>query len=424
MAENEAACAAALQSIDITAFAHVPFSRSMRLGRGAATMVLRGALWIPVFLAWALAIEVFSYVLPVRILDPLGLIALIALIGAVVFWGIRHVAASSTELGTLGSEADFPAHALDQMVPQTGITLRALLGRTREFISGLGAHPMSIPTPRDAAVRRWRLLGSALAIGALSPFAIPAFKIQLLSGPLGGAVAGAVTSIAIIAGAALLRRAAALAQPSVDELRAVDPRRPILLLRSFRDDRLLAWQRMRTFSMAFDRRKRFEQALARTLQQLGPLVAVGAPDERVPQLGAARSYLLDAEWQDRVLAWMNDSLAIIMIAGSTDWIRWELHRAVERHLEHNLMILLPPDRASPRAAPGAGRDARWQNVCAALADTAWSPALAAVDVEHLLLCRLKPDGRVWAMTSGSDLAQDYQLAIILAIFDAFCRPAN
>jgi hypothetical protein len=415
MAGHETTADPLLRSIDIAAFAHKAFSQPVRLARGAASMLLHGALWIPVFAAWALAIEITSYVLPVRILDPLGLVAFIALIGAVVFWGIRRAAASSSELGTLGSAADFPAHTLDQVVPGAGITLRTLLERVRNFISGLGPRPSSILTARDTTARRWRLLAAALAVCALGSFAMPALRIQSLSGPLGGALAGAITSVAVLAGVAAARHAAALAQPSVDELRAVDRRRPVLLLRSFRDDQLLAWQRMRRFPVAFDRRKRFEQALARTLQQLGPLIAVGAPGERVPQLGAARSYLLDAEWQDKVLTWMHESLAIVMIAGPTEWIRWELHRAVERRLENSLLILLPPDRA-------AQRHARWQNICAALADTAWSQALAAVDVEHLLACRLKPDGRVWAITSRSNLAQDYQLAIILAMFDAFCRP--
>ena len=192
-----------------------------------------------------------------------------------------------------------------------------------------------------------------------------------------------------------------------------DKRKPVLLLRSFQDDMLKANQYFPTPIGTISLHRRFEQGIAGSLGAFGPLIAVGKPGEELPQIGAARAYLSDAEWQPAVLGWVEEALFIAMIAGATEWIRWELHRIVERGRIRHLFILLPPtvDKA------------RWDNVLAALAGTGWQAALATIDIRGLMLVQLRPDGRVIAIKrqGSAPFVQDYQLAIAIALYEEFCR---
>jgi len=67
---------------------------------------------------------------------------------------------------------------------------------------------------------------------------------------------------------------------------------------------------------------------------------------------------------------------------------------------------------------------RWKNVLAALAATRWATALTALDTKGLLLVLLRPGGSVVAIRrEGRDApyADDYQIALAIAIYDEFCR---
>ncbi len=97
-----------------------------------------------------------------------------------------------------------------------------------------------------------------------------------------------------------------------------------------------------------------------------------------------RTYLSDREWQEAVLGWIDESLLIVRIAGSTQWIQWELHRILEKERSRHLLILIPPDRESAllqKLERVSSRKDRWANVLASLADTEWSLALRSIDIE-------------------------------------------
>jgi len=109
---------------------------------------------------------------------------------------------------------------------------------------------------------------------------------------------------------------------TAEEVLAADPRKPVLYLRSFTvDDQLLlsapgrwAWlARLFTYTATVGP----EQELAFIMERVGPVVAIGKPGERLPELGAARRYAGDDEWRQVVGNFMDDSALVVIRAGET-----------------------------------------------------------------------------------------------------------
>lgn len=116
---------------------------------------------------------------------------------------------------------------------------------------------------------------------------------------------------------------------------------PVLLLRSFADDSA----RVRPTSLVKRlqlRRLRLEEVIASGLRSVGPFIAIGRPGEKLPLLGAHRAYFGDNEWQAAVRNWIDRSRIILMVAGTTPWVRWELSEILERQALGKLVVLLPP----------------------------------------------------------------------------------
>lgn len=73
-----------------------------------------------------------------------------------------------------------------------------------------------------------------------------------------------------------------------------------------------------------------DDALAKALKDIGPLVAVGLPRETLPPHGALRLYFSDEEWREKVGALMTISRLVIIQAGYTSGVEWEME-AARRH---------------------------------------------------------------------------------------------
>lgn len=103
-----------------------------------------------------------------------------------------------------------------------------------------------------------------------------------------------------------------------------DPRPPILYLRSFKDDLAM---------------RAHEEALSRILCEFGPFVAIGDPTEALPHLDASRDYVLDTEWQAIVVARMKRSQLVILLAGETAGLAWELEQC-RQELDPSRLVIL------------------------------------------------------------------------------------
>lgn len=135
-----------------------------------------------------------------------------------------------------------------------------------------------------------------------------------------------------------------------DEVLASDPRPPVVYLRSFSVDHQilvpghgagarLARPLMYTASVSP------EQEMAFVLDRIGPVVAIGKPAERLPELGAARLYVADDEWRAVVAGLMRDAALVVIRAGETENLWWEITEALTRCPRDRVLIVAlgPPE---------------------------------------------------------------------------------
>jgi hypothetical protein len=83
-----------------------------------------------------------------------------------------------------------------------------------------------------------------------------------------------------------------------------------------------------------------EEQLGEVLQPFGDLVAIGKPGETLPTPGAARLYASDAEWKKVVTDQMQTARLIVIRAGISGGLLWELKEVVQVVNPKKLLILI------------------------------------------------------------------------------------
>jgi hypothetical protein len=106
-----------------------------------------------------------------------------------------------------------------------------------------------------------------------------------------------------------------------------DVRSPILYLRSFSEEANEEGE--------YRDEAKSDEILALAVREVGPLVAVGNPGERLQSLGAARLYFENKEWRENVEALMSLSRFVIIQAGfssklNESGLEWEMLTAMKR----------------------------------------------------------------------------------------------
>jgi hypothetical protein len=165
-----------------------------------------------------------------------------------------------------------------------------------------------------------------------------------------------------------------IATPPADTALRLDPRPPILFLRSFREDgmhrdehdigdfisreegfafrfvpyldkvyklRMLLRIYMGVYELSL------EEELARYFRRLGPFVAIGRPGERLPTVGAARLYVSDDEWQAEVEALIRAAQVIVWQAGPTEGTWWEFAKLFEMVDPRRILLVVPNPMSRP-----------------------------------------------------------------------------
>jgi hypothetical protein len=120
---------------------------------------------------------------------------------------------------------------------------------------------------------------------------------------------------------------------SAEEALARDPRAPVLYLRSFdADTQLVVTGHSRVARAAgwlsYATSVSPEQELAFLLEGVGPVIAIGKPGERLPELGAARRYVANDQWREVVHRMMRDAALVVIRAGETENLWWEIEQAL------------------------------------------------------------------------------------------------
>jgi hypothetical protein len=123
----------------------------------------------------------------------------------------------------------------------------------------------------------------------------------------------------------LRRRDKRLGAETADEILDSDKRPPILYLRAFDTDRSTLW---------------YERRVRGALRKLGPLVAVGRPDDRRPLGHASRAYPR-SDWKRFVLDLAKRAQLVVVRIGTAPNLCWELEQLVARESPEKLVLCLP-----------------------------------------------------------------------------------
>jgi hypothetical protein len=120
-----------------------------------------------------------------------------------------------------------------------------------------------------------------------------------------------------------------------------DKRLPVVYLRSFKDDGKAAAPIVDPYFPASPVFFTEEEYLVDALNDFGPCVAIGQPGEKLPDLGAARMYLDDDEWQDKVRELLVSSRLVVLRAGYTQNFFWEVEQSIKIATPQKIIMLIP-----------------------------------------------------------------------------------
>jgi hypothetical protein len=172
--------------------------------------------------------------------------------------------------------------------------------------------------------------------------------------------------------------------PDADTVMATDRRRPVLYLRSFDEETyracvpgrfgkyfhglhqvqssdgfyllstkrvekklLLGPYRSRSLrrNLVGSHRSVFDEQLvfAEFMDLIGPYIAIGRPNEVFSNmdLGAAKKYVDDADWQNVVMEWLMNSAAVILDVGTSKGFLWEIEQVTTLSNPKKILLILP-----------------------------------------------------------------------------------
>ena len=163
-----------------------------------------------------------------------------------------------------------------------------------------------------------------------------------------------------VVGSRSLRASRRYLRVSLEQAQASDPRRPVLFLRSFRDDTVA----LRSPKAGFDfrlfnyteRNKSLDELLLEEGTSLGPVVALGNPTDAIPPYGAARAYLQNSDWQKMIADLMEQAIVIVICVDDTESLWWEIEFVVEHQYLNKTLFLLHPKYDSDKDVPDVVRN--------------------------------------------------------------------
>lgn len=204
------------------------------------------------------------------------------------------------------------------------------------FRSHWGRVPHGRPSPE---ARRSFTIAAIIYVAGL----VPAALATLAAGHI---VIGAIVyfPIAKIASRFWLRgrRQSMLA---IQAVRRLDPRSPVILLRSFGDDSLPLGKRDHLLSMTSHETLTLEQFVVDKVWRFGPVLAIGNPSDRLSPLGAAREYIPEDRWRASVQEYLKEAQRVVCILGGTPGLQWEYEQIQMLGKDEGTIIVFPPREA-------------------------------------------------------------------------------
>ncbi|MBZ5687482.1 MAG: hypothetical protein LAP86_20890 [Acidobacteriia bacterium] len=114
----------------------------------------------------------------------------------------------------------------------------------------------------------------------------------------------------------------------------MDSKPDVLYLRSFQTDPSTTYQHIAAGWTTE------EEDLGKVLKPFGDMVAIGQPGERLPVPGATRMYANQSEWKQVVLASMQSAPLVIIRAGNSPGLLWEMGQAIRTLEPERLLIFV------------------------------------------------------------------------------------
>jgi hypothetical protein len=177
-----------------------------------------------------------------------------------------------------------------------------------------------------------------LSYGYRTAFGEAAARVPFAERMLVSALIYAVLIAATLLCRRLFRIGAALRQPNAVELLEADSRPPVLYLRSFDDD---AAPDMTESVIPFAPVETIETRLSQVFRPIGPVVSIGRPGERLPEIGASRLYVSDDVWQQAVIHFLQRAVAVVILVGRSTGVTWEIETTLLTVPRERILFVFP-----------------------------------------------------------------------------------
>jgi hypothetical protein len=220
---------------------------------------------------------------------------------------------------------------------QTGRKQRITMSgdfRTQKSIKPANVHKK----PPKAAGLLWQVLGIVLVIAGAIVFII---NRGAISGYLPSIIIGTLSYLCMGGGIGLFNYGRKYSTPAAREILAQDKRKPVIYLRSFIDD---PWSAQTHANQSFLAWETEEEQIAGVMKEIGPFIAIGNPREKLPELGAARAYVGDNEWQRTVSILISHAQLVVLRPGTTPGFMWEVETVAKSVKPERLLFLIPYEK--------------------------------------------------------------------------------
>ncbi|TMQ05967.1 MAG: hypothetical protein E6J90_47515 [Deltaproteobacteria bacterium] len=255
---------------------------------------------------------------------------------------------------------------------------------------------------RRRRARAWSLLGWFLIFVGIGVGGGARDIVHDHFGYIGIVVAGVLGALTSMGGARCVIHAKRLRAPGAVDALAHDPRPPVVYFRPFAAD-VEGSQPLGSTSWQTN-----EEQLSAAMNVIGPLVAIGVPQEPLPVLGAARLYVDDSRWQATAHELMACAAIVLLRIGRSPGFWWEFTTAVRCLAPHKLVLLIPRDEAlyeefraasrrflpvalAPLTAWHKKKATRGDLKAVIFFDAAWSPSVVDVQTLRVPLLRGRPN---------------------------------
>lgn len=173
---------------------------------------------------------------------------------------------------------------------------------------------------------------------------LPADSLADLACPIIAVFIFALPSVVVpLFGLELLERGRRMREKDAISVLAKDHRAPVIYLRSFEDEDLIdpKMPSLFDFLRSLFLPKRYEPTLIKTLRRLGPVICIGKPGETYPEIGAARLYVSDSDWQVAVRYFLTQAAAVVVTVGRTEALWWEIHTVLSTLPLERILFFFP-----------------------------------------------------------------------------------